>query len=280
MGYFIMFGRIASTKALPKTRVTTLVAARNFRTSAVAAANKKPSIGDAVTILQSKVSGINQVNDLKEFGSVISIGDGIARVFGLTKVQAGEMVEFKSEVKGMALNLETDNVGIVILGNDREIQEGDIVKRTGSIVDVPIGEGMLGRVIDALGNAIDGKGPVEYTERSRIELKAPGIIPRKSVHEPMQTGLKSVDALVPIGRGQRELIIGDRQTGKTAVAIDTIINQKAIFESGDAKALYCIYVAVGQKRSTVAQIMKQLEDAGAMKYTTIVAATASDSAPL
>jgi len=254
---------------------------RAFRASAVTNANQKPSIGDAVTILQSKVSGINQVNDLKEFGSVISIGDGIARVFGLTKVQAGEMVEFKSGVKGMALNLETDNVGIVILGNDREIQEGDIVKRTGSIVDVPIGEGMLGRVIDALGNAIDGKGPVEYTERSRIELKAPGIIPRKSVHEPMQTGLKSVDALVPIGRGQRELIIGDRQTGKTAVAIDTIINQKAIFESGDtSKSLYCIYVAVGQKRSTVSNIVRLLEDRDCMKYSVVVAATASDAAPL
>jgi len=198
---------------------------RAFRTSMVACSSKsKPSIGDAVTILQSKVSGINQVNDLKEFGSVISIGDGIARVFGLTKVQAGEMVEFKSGAKGMALNLETDNVGIVIFGNDREIQEGDIVKRTGSIVDVPIGDELLGRVVDPLGNPIDGKGPVHTTKRTRIELKAPGIIPRKSVHEPMQTGLKAVDSLVPIGRGQRELIIGDRQTGKTAVAIDTIIN--------------------------------------------------------
>merc|ERR1711957_594667 len=254
---------------------------RAFRASVVANSKSKPSIGDAVTILQSKVSGINQVNDLKEFGSVISIGDGIARVFGLTKVQAGEMVDFKSGVKGMALNLETDNVGIVILGNDREIQEGDIVKRTGSIVDVPIGEGMLGRVIDALGNAIDGKGPVEYTERSKIELKAPGIIPRKSVHEPMQTGLKSVDALVPIGRGQRELIIGDRQTGKTAVAIDTIINQKAIFEAGDhSKSLYCIYVAVGQKRSTVSNIVRLLENRDCMKYSIVVAATASDAAPL
>jgi len=252
-----------------------------FRASAIASAGKKPSIGDAVTILQSKVSGINQVNDLKEFGSVISIGDGIARVFGLTKVQAGEMVEFKSGVKGMALNLETDNVGIVILGNDREIQEGDIVKRTGSIVDVPIGEGMLGRVVDPLGNAIDGKGPISTDERTRIELKAPGIIPRKSVHEPMQTGLKSVDALVPIGRGQRELIIGDRQTGKTAIAIDTIINQKAIFETGDhTKSLYCIYVAVGQKRSTVSNICRLLEQRDCMKYSVVVAATASDAAPL
>jgi len=243
--------------------------------------SSKPSIGDAVTILQSKVSGINQVNDLKEFGSVISIGDGIARVFGLTKVQAGEMVEFKSGVKGMALNLETDNVGIVIFGNDREIQEGDIVKRTGSIVDVPIGEGLLGRVVDPLGNAIDGKGPTGTDERTRIEVKAPGIIPRKSVHEPMQTGLKSVDSLVPIGRGQRELIIGDRQTGKTAIAIDTIINQKSIFEAGDhSKSLYCIYVAVGQKRSTVSNIVRLLEERDCMKYSIVVAATASDAAPL
>jgi len=252
---------------------------RAFRASAVA--NKKPSIGDAVTILQSKVSGINQVNDLKEFGTVISIGDGIARVFGLMKVQAGEMVEFSSGVKGMALNLETDNVGIVVLGNDREIQEGDIVKRTGSIVDVPIGEGMLGRVVDPLGNSIDGFGPIVSTMRQRVELKAPGIIPRKSVHEPMQTGLKSVDALVPVGRGQRELIIGDRQTGKTAIAIDTIINQKQGHDDNDdVKKLFCIYVAVGQKRSTVANIVKTLRDFDAMKYTVVVAATASDAAPL
>jgi len=183
------------------------LSSRAFKCTAVA--NKKPSIGDAVTILQSKVSSINQVNDLKEFGTVISIGDGIARVFGLMKVQAGEMVEFSSGVKGMALNLETDNVGIVVLGNDREIQEGDIVKRTGSIVDVPIGPGMLGRVVDALGNPIDGEGPIKSDQRQRVELKAPGIIPRQSVNEPMQTGLKSVDSLVPVGRGQRELIIGD-----------------------------------------------------------------------
>jgi len=253
-----------------------------FRTSVAAqATNKKPSIGDAVTILQSKVSQINQVNDLKEFGTVISIGDGIARVFGLTKVQAGEMVEFNSGVKGMALNLETDNVGIVVLGNDREIQEGDIVKRTGSIVDVPIGEGMLGRVVDALGQPIDGKEAIEFEERQRIELKAPGIIPRKSVHEPMQTGLKSVDSLVPIGRGQRELIIGDRQTGKTAIAIDTILNQKADHEAGDkSKSLYCIYVAVGQKRSTVSNIVRLLGERDCLKYSIIIAATASDAAPL
>jgi F-type H+-transporting ATPase subunit alpha len=197
------------------------------------------------------------------------------------KVQAGEMVEFSSGVKGMALNLETDNVGIVVLGNDRDIQEGDIVKRTGSIVDVPIGEGMLGRVIDPLGNPIDGLGPIHSDQRQRVELKAPGIIPRKSVHEPMQTGLKSVDALVPIGRGQRELIIGDRQTGKTAIAIDTILNQKGGFAQNDnKKKLYCIYVAIGQKRSTVANIVKILKDNNSMHYTTVVAATASDAAPL
>ncbi|MCP3681507.1 MAG: F0F1 ATP synthase subunit alpha [bacterium] len=227
------------------------------------------------------MSGISQVNDLKEFGTVISIGDGIARVFGLLKVQAGEMVEFSSGVKGMALNLETDNVGIVVLGNDREIMEGDVVKRMGSIVDVPIGDEMLGRVLDALGNPIDGLGPINATERQRVELKAPGIIPRKSVHEPMQTGLKSVDSLVPIGRGQRELIIGDRQTGKTAIAVDTIINQKAGFESGDnTRSLYCIYVAIGQKRSTVSNIVTTLKNNDAMKYTIVVAATASEAAPL
>merc|ERR1712086_933953 len=271
--------------SLSTSKVFTAAATRSFRTSAVAAATNKsmakPSIGDAVTILQSKVSGINQVNDLKEFGTVISIGDGIARVFGLTKVQAGEMVEFNSGVKGMALNLETDNVGIVILGNDREIQEGDIVKRTGAIVDVPIGEGMLGRVVDPLGNPIDGLGPVKSDQRQRVELKAPGIIPRKSVHEPMQTGLKCVDALVPIGRGQRELIIGDRQTGKTAIAIDTILNQKSSFDNNEINnQLYCIYVAIGQKRSTVANIVKPLDDRGALGYSIIVAATASDAAPL
>merc|ERR1711998_547438 len=252
---------------------------RGFRASAIA--NKKPSIGDAVTILQSKVSSINQVNDLKEFGTVISIGDGIARVFGLMKVQAGEMVEFSSGVKGMALNLETDNVGIVVLGNDREIQEGDIVKRTGSIVDVPIGEGLLGRVVDALGNPIDGQGAIKSDQRQRVELKAPGIIPRKSVHEPMMTGLKSVDSLVPIGRGQRELIIGDRQTGKTAIAIDCIINQKKAFLANDAtKSLYCIYCAVGQKRSTVANIVRVLQQHGSMDYSCVIAATASEAAPL
>jgi F-type H+-transporting ATPase subunit alpha len=242
---------------------------------------KKLSVGEAAVVLEQRISGISQVNDLKEFGTVISIGDGIARVFGLLKVQAGEMVEFSSGVKGMALNLETDNVGIVVLGNDREIMEGDVVKRMGSIVDVPIGEEMLGRVLDALGNPIDGMGPIKSSKRQRVELKAPGIIPRKSVHEPMQTGLKSVDSLVPIGRGQRELIIGDRQTGKTAIAIDAIINQKPNFETGDdKKRLYCIYVAIGQKRSTVSNIVTTLRNKDAMKYTIVVAATASEAAPL
>jgi F-type H+-transporting ATPase subunit alpha len=220
-------------------------------------------------------------NNIQEYGKVISIGDGIARVYGLQKIQAGEMVEFSGGVKGMALNLESDNVGVVVLGNDRNIQEGDIVMRTGNIVDVPIGEEMLGRVFDALGNAIDGKGPVNTKERRKVELKAPGIIARKSVHEPMQTGLKAVDALVPIGRGQRELIIGDRQTGKTAIAIDAIINQKKGHEGTDeSKKLYCIYVAIGQKRSTVANVVRDLENHGAMKYSIVVAATASEAAPL
>merc|ERR1719469_208730 len=274
-----MFTSLSTSKALAG------AATRNFRSSAIAAAAQKntmkPSIGDAVTVLEQRISGISQVNDLKEFGTVISIGDGIARVFGLTKVQAGEMVEFNSGVKGMALNLETDNVGIVVLGNDREIQEGDIVKRTGAIVDVPIGMSLLGRVVDPLGNAIDGHGEIVSDQRQRVELKAPGIIPRKSVHEPMQTGLKAVDSLVPIGRGQRELIIGDRQTGKTAIAIDTILNQRSINESDDVKShLYCIYVAIGQKRSTVAQLFEIFRKNDCLKFTIIVAATASDAAPL
>jgi F-type H+-transporting ATPase subunit alpha len=251
----------------------------NFHTST--SYSKKLGVGEALAVLQNKIGNISQLNDIKEFGTVISIGDGIARVFGLSKVQAGEMVEFSSGVRGMALNLETDNVGVVVLGNDREIQEGDVVKRTGAIVDVPIGEEMCGRVFDALGNPIDGLGAVKTDKRQRVEIKAPGIIPRKSVHEPMQTGLKAVDCLVPIGRGQRELIIGDRQTGKTAIAIDTIINQKKNFDTGDQKKqLYCIYVAIGQKRSTVANIVKLLKDQGALKYTIIVAATASEAAPL
>ena len=211
----------------------------------------------------------------------MSVGDGIARVYGLDKVQAGEMVEFPGGIKGMALNLESDNVGVVIFGSDAAISEGDTVKRTGEIVDVPVGKGLLGRVVDALGNPIDGKGPIESDERRLVDVKAPGIIPRKSVHEPMQTGLKALDSLVPVGRGQRELIIGDRQTGKTAVAIDTFINQKSINQGDDeSKKLYCIYVAIGQKRSSVAQIVKALEDAGAMEYSIVVAATASEPAPL
>ena len=219
---------------------------------------------------------------VEEIGKVLSVGDGIARIYGLDNVQAGEMVEFADGSKGMALNLESENVGVVIFGDDRNIKEGDVVKRTGSIVDTPVGKELLGRVVDGLGNPIDGKGPLsKNVKKTRVEVKAPGIIPRQSVSEPMQTGLKSIDSLVPIGRGQRELIIGDRQTGKTAVAVDAIINQKKINESGDEKQkLYCIYVAVGQKRSTVRQIQKTLEEAGAMEYTTIVAATASDSAPL
>eukprot|EP00187_Rhodella_violacea_P012260 CAMPEP_0184709090 /NCGR_PEP_ID=MMETSP0314-20130426/333_1 /TAXON_ID=38298 /ORGANISM="Rhodella maculata, Strain CCMP 736" /LENGTH=556 /DNA_ID=CAMNT_0027170745 /DNA_START=39 /DNA_END=1709 /DNA_ORIENTATION=+ len=238
-------------------------------------------VAEVTSVIEDQVSNYYTKYDIQEVGRVLSIGDGIARVYGLNNVKAGEMVEFASGLKGMALNLENDNVGVVVFGSDREIAEGDLVKRTGAIVDVPVGMGMLGRVIDALGNPIDGKGPITDCTRARVEVKAPGIIPRKGVHEPMQTGLKAVDALVPIGRGQRELIIGDRQTGKTAVAIDTILNQKEAYETGDKKkALFCIYVAVGQKRSTVAQIVKTLEDAGAMQYTIVVAATASDAAPL
>ena len=232
-------------------------------------------------ILKKQIKDFGAEAEVTEVGQVLSVGDGIARIYGLDNVQAGEMVEFPGGIKGMALNLETDNVGVVIFGTDRDIKEGDTVKRTGAIVDVPVGKGLLGRVVDPLGNPLDGKGPIVATERRRVDVKAPGIIPRKSVHEPMQTGLKAVDALIPIGRGQRELIIGDRQTGKTAIAIDTILNQKAINASGDeSKKLYCIYVVIGQKRSTVAQIVKTLEDLGALEYTTIVAATASDPAPL
>jgi F-type H+-transporting ATPase subunit alpha len=265
-----------------KPQVLSAVSTKSFSFKPTVSLNKKLSVGEAIKFLEQRISGINQVNDLKEFGTVISIGDGIARVFGLLRVQAGEMVEFsRSGVKGMALNLETDNVGIVVLGNDRDIMEGDVVKRMGSIVDVPIGDEMLGRVLDALGDAIDGKGAIKTSKRSRVEIKAPGIIPRKSVHEPMQTGLKAVDSLVPIGRGQRELIIGDRQTGKTAVAIDAIINQKRYFDSGDTKnQLYCIYVAIGQKRSTVSNIVTTLTKHGAMKYTIVVNASASEAAPL
>ncbi len=232
-------------------------------------------------IIKEQIANFGTEAEVAEVGQVISVGDGVARIYGLDQVQAGEMVEFPGGIKGMALNLETDNVGVVIFGDDRDIKEGDTVKRTGAIVEVPTGEGLLGRVVDALGNPIDGKGPIQNAKNSRVDVKAPGIIPRRSVHEPMQTGLKAIDSLVPVGRGQRELIIGDRQTGKTALAIDTFINQKSINESGDdSKKLFCVYVAVGQKRSTVAQIVKTLEDYGAMEYTIVVAATASEPAPL
>ncbi len=233
------------------------------------------------SIIRDQINNFESQADISEVGTVLKVGDGVAQVYGLDNVQAGEMVEFTGGVQGMALNLEEDNVGIVIFGDDRGIKEGDTVKRTQKIVEVPVGKGLLGRVVDALGNPIDGKGPIQSSESSRIEVKAPGIIPRQSVSEPMQTGLKALDSLVPVGRGQRELIIGDRQTGKTAVAIDTIINQKEINQSDDeSKKLYCIYVAIGQKRSTVAQVVKILEENGAMEYTIVVAASASDPAPL
>ncbi|GAB5388269.1 MAG: F0F1 ATP synthase subunit alpha [Alphaproteobacteria bacterium] len=232
-------------------------------------------------ILKEEIANFGTEADVAEVGKVLSVGDGVARVYGLDNVQAGELVEFPGAIKGMALNLEHDNVGVVIFGDDRDVKEGDVVKRTGDIVDVPVGKGLLGRVVDGLGNPIDGKGPIEDVTRQLVEVKAPGIIPRKSVHEPMQTGIKSIDALTPIGRGQRELIIGDRQVGKTAVAIDTILNQKSVNDTDDeSKKLYCIYVAVGQKRSSVAQIVKELEERGAMEYSIVVAATASDPAPL
>jgi F-type H+-transporting ATPase subunit alpha len=232
-------------------------------------------------ILKDQIKNFGQEAEVSEVGQVLSVGDGIARVFGLDNVQAGEMVEFESGVRGMALNLETDNVGIVIFGSDRQIKEGQTVKRTRSIVDVPVGKGLLGRVVDALGNPIDGKGPIVASERRRVDVKAPGIIPRKSVHEPMATGLKAIDALIPIGRGQRELIIGDRQTGKTAIILDTILNQKPLNQGDDEKRkLYCVYVAVGQKRSSVAQFVKVLEEQGALDYSIVVAATASDPAPM
>ena len=232
-------------------------------------------------VIRDQIANFDADAQVSEVGTVLSVGDGIARIHGLDNVQAGEMVEFDGGIKGMALNLEADNVGVVIFGSDATIREGSTARRTGTIVDVPIGKGLLGRVVDALGNPIDGKGPIEATERSRVEVKAPGIIPRKSVHEPVQTGLKALDALVPIGRGQRELIIGDRQTGKTAVALDTFINQKEINKSGkESEKLYCIYVAIGQKRSTVAQIVRALEENGAMEYSIVVAATASEPAPL
>ncbi len=234
-------------------------------------------------ILKEQIKNFGQEAQVAEVGRVLSVGDGIARVHGLDNVQAGEMVEFPGGIRGMALNLEADNVGVVIFGADRDIKEGDTVKRTKSIVDVPVGDALLGRVVDALGNPIDGKGPIKTTQRSVADVKAPGIIPRKSVHEPMATGLKSVDAMIPIGRGQRELIIGDRQTGKTALALDTMLNQKSYNDAAgddESKKLYCVYVAIGQKRSTVAQLVKKLEEKGAMEYSIVVAATASDPAPM
>jgi len=265
---------------LSKQIPTISVAARQLSSSSKVDA-AKAGAGEISSILEERVLSAAPAVNLEETGRVLSIGDGIARVYGLKNIQAEEMVEFSSGLKGMALNLEPDNVGVVVFGNDKLIKEGDVVKRTGAIVDVPVGTEILGRVVDALGNPIDGKGPIPCKERYRVGLKAPGIIPRQSVKEPMQTGIKAVDSLVPIGRGQRELIIGDRQTGKTAVAIDTIINQKRFNDAGDAKKkLFCIYVAVGQKRSTVAQIVKRLTDADAMKYSIVVSATASDAAPL
>jgi F-type H+-transporting ATPase subunit alpha len=233
-------------------------------------------------ILKEEIKNFGSEAEVAEVGQVLSVGDGIARVHGLDKVQAGEMVEFPGNIRGMTLNLEEDNVGVVIFGDDRTIKEGDVVKRTGDIVDVPVGKGLLGRVVDALGNPIDGKGSIEASERGLIEVKAPGIIPRKSVHEPMQTGLKAIDSLIPVGRGQRELIIGDRQTGKTAIIIDTILNQKKANDAAtnDSEKLYCVYVAIGQKRSSVAQLVKVLEEYGAMEYSIIVTSTASESAPM
>lgn len=232
-------------------------------------------------ILKDQIKNFGQEAQVSEVGQVLSVGDGIARVYGLDNVQAGEMVEFPGGIRGMALNLEADNVGVVIFGADRDIKEGDTVKRTGAIVDVPVGPALLGRVVDALGNPIDGKGPIKATERRRVDVKAPGIIPRQSVHEPMSTGLKAIDALIPVGRGQRELVIGDRQTGKTAIILDTILNQKSIHVNGpESEKLYCVYVAVGQKRSTVAQFVKVLEERGALEYSIVVAATASDPAPM
>ncbi|KAJ9126805.1 Alpha subunit of the F1 sector of mitochondrial F1F0 ATP synthase [Naganishia onofrii] len=267
-----------------RTSLTRGAAARTFARASVSArtyATAKPAASEVSSILEGRISGATTGGELEETGRVLTIGDGIARVYGLRNVQAEEMVEFASGIRGMALNLEADNVGVTLFGNDRTVKEGDSVKRTGAIVDVPVGMELLGRVVDALGQPIDGKGPINTTERRRAQSKAPGILPRRSVHEPMLTGLKSVDSMVPIGRGQRELIIGDRQTGKTAVALDTILNQKR-FNNGtdESKKLYCVYVAVGQKRSTVAQLVQTLEENDAMKYSIVVAATASDAAPL
>merc|ERR1712188_30450 len=266
-------------KTVTKAQPAVAVAARQFHGSVQRAAMNAQEV---TSILEERIKTFYSETNIDEIGRVLSIGDGIARVYGLNEVQAGEMVEFNpSGLKGMALNLESDSVGVVVFGNDRMIKEGNIVKRSGAIMDVPIGKGVLGRVLDGIGNPIDGKGPLQCTERRRVEMKAPGIIPRQSVCEPMMTGLKAVDVLVPIGRGQRELIIGDRQTGKTAIALDCILNQKATHDANDeALKLYCIYVAVGQKRSTVAQIVKTLEDEGCLNFSCVVAATASDAAPL
>ncbi|KAJ1736087.1 Alpha subunit of the F1 sector of mitochondrial F1F0 ATP synthase [Coemansia sp. Benny D160-2] len=277
--------RLASVTRVPAARAMARAAApaalRALSTSAPAKAGAKPAASEVTSILEERILGAANKVDLQETGRVLSVGDGIARVYGLKNVQAEEMVEFSSGVQGMALNLEADNVGIVVFGNDRLIKEGDTVKRTGSIVDVPVGEALLGRVVDALGNPIDGKGPIKTNQRSRAMVKAPGIIPRQSVHEPMQTGTKSIDSMLPIGRGQRELIIGDRQTGKTSVTLDTILNQKRWNDGNDeTKKLYCVYVAIGQKRSTVAQFVQTLEENDALKYSVVVAATASEAAPL
>ncbi|XP_017054298.1 ATP synthase subunit alpha, mitochondrial [Drosophila ficusphila] len=282
----IISARLASSVARNLPKAATQVACKAAYPAASLAARKfhvasSQRSAEISNILEERILGVAPKADLEETGRVLSIGDGIARVYGLNNIQADEMVEFSSGLKGMALNLEPDNVGVVVFGNDKLIKQGDIVKRTGAIVDVPVGDELLGRVVDALGNAIDGKGAINTKDRFRVGIKAPGIIPRVSVREPMQTGIKAVDSLVPIGRGQRELIIGDRQTGKTALAIDTIINQKRFNEAQDeSKKLYCIYVAIGQKRSTVAQIVKRLTDSGAMGYSVIVSATASDAAPL
>ncbi|KAK3854066.1 hypothetical protein Pcinc_039424 [Petrolisthes cinctipes] len=270
-------------RQLPRTtsQVAKLLPAASIVSRKLSTTNNVAASAEVSTILEERILGAAPKANLEETGRVLSIGDGIARVYGLKNIQAEEMVEFSSGLKGMALNLEPDNIGVVVFGNDKLIREGDIVKRTGAIVDVPVGEAILGRVVDALGNTIDGKGPITGGNRARVGVKAPGIIPRISVREPMQTGIKAVDSLVPIGRGQRELIIGDRQTGKTAIAIDTIINQQRFNDGAEEKKkLYCIYVAIGQKRSTVAQIVKRLTDSGAMKYTIVVSATASDAAPL
>jgi len=276
-----MIASVARQVAKTAPQVSKNAAAMGVMAKKLSTSTAAPASAEISSILEERILGAAPKSNLEETGRVLSIGDGIARVYGLKNIQAEEMVEFSSGLKGMALNLEPDNVGVVVFGNDKLIKEGDVVKRTGAIVDVPVGSELLGRVVDALGNPIDGAGPLNAKARQRVGVKAPGIIPRQSVKEPMQTGIKAVDSLVPIGRGQRELIIGDRQTGKTAVAIDAIINQKRFNDAGEEKKkLYCIYVAIGQKRSTVAQIVKRLTQADAMKYSIVVSATASDAAPL